>query len=226
MGRLERAARRRRRQARKDARNELKLERIRGRPARIAKRKARRKKFFRGLGKGLKSVAGGLLCATKAAATSALSDPEVMSGLQQLGSAAAGNPASEAMGMQAVASLAKKVGGSIVDQCVKDNTHKEMAKSMIQVTDYAKYAEIAHNENPTAALKAIIRDTHAKAQETGSDLAEQSGVSPVILKAQNMLVERLEKIGVKLPDSFLKMPIERKLALVQKLTARASQLMA
>ena len=215
-------SRRERKQTRRDVRQQ-KLE-ARNTPEAIAARKAKRRKFFKSVGKGLKDVAGGLLCVGKAGIGEVLKNPELMDDVKQLAEAVMSQGASEAddmaegdgLSFEKIADIASTVGGAVVDQCIKDPSKKKMAQSMIQAKDLAKYADIANDGGAMEALKAIIEDTHQNAEDVGSDLARQSGVTPTLLKAQNMFVEKLEEKGVPGLDTLLRKDPAEKFEIAKK----------
>lgn len=212
--------------ARKEARRDARLQKIEARntPEAIAERKAKRRKFFKSVGKGLKAVAGGLLCVGKAGIGEILKNPELMEDVKGLAAAVGSGGISElddvaegdGLSYEKLASMASTISGAVVDQCVKDQSKKKMAQSMIQASDLAKYADIASADGAMSALKAMIDDTHQNAEAVGADLAKQSGVSPTVLKVQNMLVEKLEEKGVPGLDNFLKKDPEEKFEIAKK----------
>lgn len=226
-----RQARRSARQARKQARQKARLDRIRARntPEAIAARKKKRKQFFKKIGRGIKHVAGGLLCVGKAGVSEVLKNPKLMTEFSGLvasaGAAAEGVATPETMGMsfQALADMANTIGSAVVDKCIKDPSKKKMAKSMIQVTDLAKYADIAHQKDPMSAVKAMIEDTHQNTESAGAKLARRAGVSPEVLKRQFMLAEELQKKGIGNFDTFLKLPPQEKVQLAKKFISKLSQ---
>ena len=213
-----------RREARKQARYDRKAKRKADWEAKRPERIAKRKKFFKSVGKGLKSMGAGLLCATEASFSVIAKDPEVMGKLKQMGKAAAMaaatdgasalNPAMVTETMGSVAKLAGSVGSAVVNKCVKNPKHRELANSMIKATDLAKYASIAHEEGSMAALKALVEDTKEKAVEHGMKVAKDSGISPEVLLKQKELLKLAKNVGLPIPDNFLEMEISDKMKML------------
>lgn len=185
------------------------------RMARRKRRRERRRRFFQNAGKGLVKAGGSLLCAAGVTAQEIIMNPELIKKMRELMTliaTAGSNPAKAGAAAVVFSDIAEMVGTKIAERCIKDENKRRMIIRLIQVLDYSKYVVMAQEVGVVKAVKTMVADTIRRAEERGRAIVSAAGESADDMGRLSRLMMDAAKVGIQLPENFMELPTEEKLA--------------